>query len=326
MATQINFVGYGITVTSNFDTNSGIATVVIDGLSLSGIVTQLSPGGNIGELQYNSNGIKFGAVSGSSYDTANNALNVASSVNVAISTSSSVLRITQTGTGNALLIEDEVNDATPFVISNNGGVGIGRNSPQARLDITSSDETSLRIRSTYGGGPVVRIDSSLDDTSPFIINYDGSVGINTLTILSGIALDVVGNSGVTGEIRYYNSSRSNYVAFKAPTSIASDVVWTLPNVVGAANSFLYSVSPGVLGWTSISAALSLATTDDLPEGTTNLYYTDTRVVNKIKTLIGSQCGINVTFNEATQKIDYEVIVTQEYAPYPFSTRGFAHPI
>jgi len=326
MATQINFVGYGVTVTSNFDSNLGIATVVVDGLSLSGIVTQLSPGGNVGELQYNLNGIKFGAVSGSSYDTANNALNVASSVNVAISTSSSALRITQTGTGNALLVEDEANDATPFVITNNGGVGIGRNSPQARLDITSSDETSLRIRSTYGGGPVVRIDSSLDDTSPFIINYDGSVGINTLTILSGIALDVVGNSGVTGEIRYYNPTRSNYVAFKAPTSIASDVVWTLPNVVGAANSFLYSVSPGVLGWTSISAALSLATTDDLPEGTTNLYYTDTRVVNKIKTLIGDQCGINVTFNEATQKIDYEVIVTQEYAPYPFSTRGFAHPI
>lgn len=326
MATQINFVGYGLTVTSNFNANTGIATVVIDGLSLSGIVTQLSPGGNIGELQYNLNGIKFGAVSGSSFDTTNNALNVASSINVAISSISSALRITQTGTGNALLIEDEVNDATPFVITNNGGVGIGRNSPQARLDITSSDETSLRIRSTYGGGPVVRIDSSLDDTSPFIINYDGSVGINTLTILSGIALDVVGNSGVTGEIRYYNSSRLNYVAFKAPASIASDAVWTLPNVVGAANSILYSVSPGVLGWTSIKDSLSLATTDDLPEGTTNLYYTDARVVDKIRNLIGDQCGINVIFNEATQKIDYEVIVTQEYAPYPFSTRGFAHPI
>ena len=97
-------------------------------------------------------------------------------------------------------------------------------------------------------------------------------------------------------------------------------------MVGSANSVLYSVSPGVLGWTSINAALALATTNDLPEGSNNLYYTDQRVANKIKTLIGDQCGINVTFNEATQKVDYEVIVGQDYSPFPFSTRGFALPI
>jgi hypothetical protein len=323
MATQINFIGYGLTVTSDFDASSGIATVTVDGLSLSGIITQLSPSGNIGEMQYNFDGVQFGAVSGSSYDLANNQLNLTSSLNVAISTSSSALVVTQTGTGNALLVQDEANDASPFVISNNGGVGIGRAVPQARIDITSTDETSLRIRSTYGGGPVVRIDSSLDDTSPFIIDASGSVGINTLTVASGISLDVVGNAGVTGEIRYYNSTRTNYVAFKAQENIASNVVWSLPNVVGAANSILYSVTPGILGWTSIQNALALATTDDLPEGSANLYYTDARVVNKVKTLIGDQCGITVVFNEATQKFDYEVIVTPEYSPWPYSTRGFA---
>ena len=177
-----------------------------------------------------------------------------------------------------------------------------------------------------GSGEVVRIENSLGDVTPFIIDYNGNVGINTGTIASGISLDVIGNIGVTGEIRYYNSTRSNYTALKAPETIASDLVWSLPNVVGAANSILYSISPGVLGWTSIQESLSLATTDDLPEGSTNLYYTDARVVGKVKTLIGDQCGINVTFNEATQKVDYEVIVGQDYAPFPFSTRGFALPI
>ena len=80
------------------------------------------------------------------------------------------------------------------------------------------------------------------------------------------------------------------------------------------------------GWTSVKSSLALATTDDLPQGATNLYYTDAKVTNKVKNLIGDQCGINVTFNEATQKIDYTVIVSQEYAPWPYSTRGFAIPL
>ncbi len=349
-ATQLNFVGIGITVLSDFDPVSGIATISFDGLSLDELPGVPPVGGDIGEIQYNLNGVLFAGVTDSSYDSINNQVNLASSANVAISTSfaavsvtqsgtgggvnitnsgtGNALTVTQTGTGNALLVEDEAGDASPFVITNNGGIGIGRIAPQARLDITSTDETSLRIRSTYGAGPVVRIDSSLDDTSPFIIDSSGSVGINTITIASGISLDVVGNAGVTGEIRYYNSYRSNYVAFKAPESIQSNVVWSLPNVVGAANSILYSVSPGVLGWNSVKNLLSLSqiTTDHVPEGSINKYYTDTRVVNRIKNLIGDQCGIIVTFNEATQKFDYQVIVDQEYAPYPFSTRGFALPI
>ena len=211
-------------------------------------------------------------------------------------------------------------------LTRSGYVSLGTTNPSSKVEIHSTVERSLYINSTTGSGEIVRVENTSGDTAPFIIDIAGNVGINTGTILSGISLDVVGNSGITGEIRFYNSSRANYVAFKAPTSIASNVVWSLPNVIGTTNNILYSISPGVLGWTSINDALALATTDDLPEGSNNLYYTDQRVVNKVKTLIGDQCGINVTFNEATQKVDYEVIVGQDYAPFPFSTRGFALPI
>ena len=48
------------------------------------------------------------------------------SVVVAANTSSDALRITQTGSGNALLVEDSTNpDATPFVVDASGVVGIG---------------------------------------------------------------------------------------------------------------------------------------------------------------------------------------------------------
>jgi hypothetical protein len=46
------------------------------------------------------------------------------------------LRITQLGTGNALLVEDTTNpDATPFVIDNTGNVGIGGASAGYKLDV-----------------------------------------------------------------------------------------------------------------------------------------------------------------------------------------------
>jgi hypothetical protein len=49
------------------------------------------------------------------------------------------LRITQTGTGNALEVEDSANpDATPFVVSAAGDVGIGTNAPPTKLYVTAS--------------------------------------------------------------------------------------------------------------------------------------------------------------------------------------------
>jgi hypothetical protein len=49
-------------------------------------------------------------------------------------TTSAALRITQLGTGNALLVEDSTNpDSTPFVINNGGQVIAGRNQVMDRV-------------------------------------------------------------------------------------------------------------------------------------------------------------------------------------------------
>jgi hypothetical protein len=50
--------------------------------------------------------------------------------------SSDAVRITQTGTGNAILVEDSASpDPTPFVIKADGRVGIGTQTPEEKLDV-----------------------------------------------------------------------------------------------------------------------------------------------------------------------------------------------
>jgi hypothetical protein len=64
--------------------------------------------------------------------TANQVISVTDNTNAA-------LRVTQTGTGDALLVEDATNpDSTPFVIDANGNVGIGTSSPSSKLDVSGT--------------------------------------------------------------------------------------------------------------------------------------------------------------------------------------------
>ena len=67
------------------------------------------------------------------------------------SSSGDLVRITQTGTGNAIVVEDETNpDSTPFVVTNDGKVGIGC-SPSQKLQVQSTGGTILSIKDVTSG-------------------------------------------------------------------------------------------------------------------------------------------------------------------------------
>jgi hypothetical protein len=58
---------------------------------------------------------------------------------IEVNSSSDALRITQTGAGNALVVEDSANpDSSPFVIDASGNVGIGTSTPTAPLDVNGN--------------------------------------------------------------------------------------------------------------------------------------------------------------------------------------------
>lgn len=134
-------------------------------------------------------------------DTMSGQLNISSggllvtgNVVLSANTSTDVLRITQTGSGNAIVIEDETNpDPTPFLVTNTGNVGIGVSSP---LSYFHANMGSLRM--------IVQTDTT-GATSP--VNLWNSNTSNTSG--AGMLFSAGGNGTTTGFIGGVSSAKIN---------------------------------------------------------------------------------------------------------------------
>ena len=76
-------------------------------------------------------------------------------------TSSNVLSITNTGTGNSFVVNDASSDSTPFVVDASGNVGVGISSPTAKLDITKSENATLTTFTQSVANNAIAINSTV---------------------------------------------------------------------------------------------------------------------------------------------------------------------
>ena len=181
------------------------------------------------------------------------------------------LRITQTGTGNAFLVEDSSPDGNPFVINNAGSVGIGVALPSAHLDVNSGISTrrnllcshsssvyiannvefnengsgvnllvtsgatatgdAVRITNLGSGNSFVVEDSTNPDSTPFVIDQFGSVIVGKTTATAGVKLDVAGNAT-------FNNNNGVVIA------VGVNQVPTTINNNGTGNSFVVNDQSG----------------------------------------------------------------------------------
>jgi len=300
IGTQINFVGFGVTIGGEFESVTGIATILITANQGAG-AGGTTPQGPTYAVQYNNAGF-FGGGSGFTYDGNN--------VEISGSTDTSLTKITQSGSGAALEV------AT-------GSVGLGTTgSSLAKLEVVTGSGEALRVKSTSGSGNILRIDSgtTTGDASPVIVDVSGNLGVNTVSAIA--PLDVLGNAAITGENRLYESTRTYYSAIKAPNLSASYTL-TLPVRSGVSSDVLLTTGSGVLDWISASSivGLALTTTDDLTEGSGNLYFTNERAQDAVDLAIsaGIQTGITVTYSDSGNSLNFNV---DSASPYPFTTKGF----
>ncbi len=65
-----------------------------------------------------------------------------------------------------------------------------------------------------------------------------------------------------GDIRLGDADSTHYVGFKAPATVSSSLVWTLPAADGTANYLLKTDGSGNLGWTADNTGVSLSGSTD----------------------------------------------------------------
>lgn len=117
---------------------------------------------------------------------------------ISANTSSAALSITQAGSGNALYIEDVAADATPFVVSSTGAVGIGTTTPD---NVTSA---GIALVSNSGYYPqVVNRNKSADSTASYLVFDKDRAGA------------VVQNGDALGAIVWRSFDGANYLQSSA---------------------------------------------------------------------------------------------------------------
>lgn len=115
-------------------------------------VASTAPGAAAGsntQVQYNSSGSLAGSANltfdGTTLTTTGNAV-------ISDNSSSAALRITQTGAGNALVVEDSANpDSSPFVIDGSGNVFVGYTASTAPSSVSGAEVQVNSLGSTQGG-------------------------------------------------------------------------------------------------------------------------------------------------------------------------------
>jgi hypothetical protein len=111
--------------------------------------------------------------------------------------------------------------------------------------------------------------------------------IGTLTASSAILVDAnkaidelfIGNNVSTGGTIKFNegtNNGTNFIALKAPNSVASDITFTLPSTDGSSGEALITNGSGVLSFSAISGNLTIA--DDTSTTTTINLGTDTLTI------------------------------------------------
>ena len=157
---------------------------------------------------------------------------------VIASTSSTLpaLRITQTGTGDAFVVEDSTNpDTTPFVINTSGSVGIGTSSPSTILNaynatstiiaIDGDSETKFRASRYSTDATKPQLDfrkargtlasptavATSDEAGGIQIQAYGGTNFRNIGRIDSIVETYTSDSNIAGALRFYTNNSSTDV-------------------------------------------------------------------------------------------------------------------
>lgn len=121
---------------------------------------------------------------------------------ISVNSTSDALRITQTGTGKALVVEDSANpDSSPFVVDASGNVGIGTNVPGSLLEVSGQVDFTTVAASGFGA----RIRTPTGSATPGILQFTNNPVTQQWGYISAPAQNVLTFGGGSEYIRIDSS-------------------------------------------------------------------------------------------------------------------------
>jgi hypothetical protein len=172
----------------------------------------------------------------------------ASDTNIAISGSqvtSGSVAIAQGGTGQTAQAAG-FNALSPITTLGDLIVGTGTNTA-ARLGIGSKDQVLTVSGGTAVWAPATTATTPGGNPTQFQYNKGGILGG-----LPNLTTDGTNTQLNNAASMRFSNATTNYVAFKAPAVIGSNVTWTLPATDGSSGNVLSTNGSGVLSWVSTS--------------------------------------------------------------------------
>ena len=169
-----------------------------------------------------------GTVSGDTTITANLTVSGNSGINwFSSNTSSDLVRITQTGVGNAFVVDDSTNpDTTPFVINSGGSVSIGTTNV---FSVGGAGETKLNISNGSSGVAT----TGLPVSTPLIVESNLTTSIGMFSTNSDVSQIYFGTPGdVFGGFLRWDFTNKNLILSTANTT--GKLIFQTQNSVEAA--------------------------------------------------------------------------------------------
>jgi hypothetical protein len=168
--------------------------------------------------------------------------------------------LTSVGTLGSLTVTGDVTvDTTTLKVdSTNNRVGVGTNNPGALLDVLlgGGSDVAMRVTNAGTGNSFLVEDSTSTDSTPFVIDSTGRVGIGMTS--PARSLDVIGSIRATTnatqdgiELQGNSSGSSSRSVTLSPATLTASRTLTLPDVTGVAAVF----TTGDGAWTSYTPTL-----------------------------------------------------------------------